>query len=58
MLDGIPVIDSHVHYAWPITQMSLADVLAENGADMVCLAALPGTARLDPTPEILAFKHA
>ena len=58
MIDGIPVIDSHVHYAWPITQMSLTSALQENGADMVCLAALPGLARLDPTPDILAYKHA
>ncbi len=57
MIAGIPVIDSHVHYAWPITEMSLTEVLAENGVDMVCLAALPGCARLDATPDILVYKH-
>jgi len=51
-------IDGHAHYAWPITGESLERVLRLTGADAVCLAALPGTSRLDPTPDILCYKSA
>jgi hypothetical protein len=50
------IIDSHVHFAWPILHDSLTDVLKATGADGVCLAALPGCSRLDPTLDILAYK--
>ena len=51
-------IDAHVHYAWPITGESLARVLELTGADAACLAALPGTPRLDSTLDILCYKLA
>lgn len=57
MVYDIPVIDSHVHYAWPITAGSLTDVLQKTNTDQVCLAALSGQARLDPTLDILVYKH-
>jgi len=56
--EPIRCIDGHVHYAWPVTGESLERVLELTGADTVCLAALPGTSRLDPTPDILCYKLA
>ena len=49
-------IDSHAHFAWPVSFDSLTDLLQKTGASSACLAALPGTSRLDPTPEILCYK--
>ncbi len=57
MYTELPIVDSHVHYAWPILADSLTDILYEAQADMVCLAALPGQARMDPTLDILVYKH-
>ena len=57
MYKGIPLIDGHAHYGWPITPDSLTSVLEQTHADMVSLAALPGCARLNPTLDILAYKH-
>ncbi len=57
MYTNIPIIDSHVHYAWPIMADNLSGVLEKAGIDAVCLAALPGQARLDPTLDILVYKH-
>ena len=51
------IIDSHVHFAWPITHDSLDEALAVSGADMACLTALAGCTRLDPTLDILVYKH-
>lgn len=51
-----PRIDGHVHYAWPLSDESLNDVLKQSNIDAVCLAALPCTSRLDPTPDILCCK--
>lgn len=50
------ILDAHMHYAYPIREDSLIDALKETGVDYVSLAALPGGARLDPTPDILALK--
>lgn len=55
---SFPIVDSHVHYAWPISFDSLTDVLAKTGADYVALAALPGCSRLNPTLDILSYKLA
>lgn len=57
MYQDIPIIDSHVHYGWPILADSLTDILAQTHTDAVCLAALPGQTRLDPTLDILVYKH-
>ena len=57
MHQDIPVIDAHVHYGWPITADSLTGVLEATQTDQVCLAALPGQTRLDPTLDILVYKH-
>jgi hypothetical protein len=54
--ESISRIDSHVHFAWPVSFESLTDILKKTGADAVCLAALPGTSRLDPTPDLLCYK--
>ena len=56
MHETISLIDSHVHFAWPVSFESLTDILRKTGADAVCLAALPGTSRLDPTPDLLCYK--
>lgn len=56
MRKTISRIDSHVHFAWPVSFESLTDILKKTGADAVCLAALPGTSRLDPTPDLLCYK--
>lgn len=62
MWDHLKVIDGHVHYAWPISEDSLASALAATGADAVCLAALPvgftkgGCAHPSTTLDCLAFK--
>lgn len=58
MHPSIKRIDAHAHLAYPITNDSLERVLALTQADAVCLAALPGTARLDPTLDLLCYKHA
>lgn len=57
MYDNICILDSHVHYSWPITADSLTETLDKTHTDKVCLAALPGQARLDPTLDILVYKH-
>ncbi|MEG1523482.1 MAG: amidohydrolase family protein [Clostridia bacterium] len=57
MWNNLRVLDSHVHYAWPITPDSLTSILAKTDTDMACLAALPGCGRLNPTLDILAYKH-
>ena len=56
MRKTIARIDSHVHFAWPVSFDSLTEILRKTGADAVCLAALPGTRRLDPTPDLLCYK--
>ncbi|MEA4870245.1 MAG: amidohydrolase family protein [Christensenella sp.] len=56
MQETISRIDSHVHFAWPVSYESLTSILNKTGADAVCLAALPGTSRLDPTPDLLCYK--
>lgn len=56
MLEKISRIDSHAHFAWPVLFDSLTETLRKTGADAVCLLALPGTSRLDPTPDILCYK--
>ncbi|MEZ4509412.1 MAG: hypothetical protein R2881_07225 [Eubacteriales bacterium] len=56
MQNSLERIDSHVHFAWPVSFDSLADILRKTGASAACIAALPGTGRLDPTPEILCYK--
>lgn len=56
MLDGLTILDAHMHYAYPISEDSLIGALKDTGVDYVSLAALPGPPRLDPTPDILAIK--
>ncbi len=56
MTDGFSILDSHMHYAFPVSEDSLIAVFKETGVDAVCLSALPGGLRLDPTPDILALK--
>ncbi len=51
-------IDGHAHLAYPVSFDSLSGVLQKAGADAVCLLALPGTGRLDPTPDLLCYKLA
>jgi len=54
--NSISRIDGHVHYAWPVRLESLWETLRQTDADAVCLLALPGTSRLDPTPDTLCAK--
>lgn len=56
MLDGLTILDAHMHYAYPIREDSLIGALKDTGVDYVSLAALPGPPRLDTTPDILALK--
>ncbi|MEN6595566.1 MAG: hypothetical protein ABFC31_11550 [Clostridiaceae bacterium] len=56
MNENVRRIDGHVHFARPIQFESLESILRQTGADAVCLLALPGTARLDPTPDVLCYK--
>ena len=56
MQNHISRIDGHVHYAWPVRLESLEETLLQTGADAVCLLALPGTSRLDTTPDVLCAK--
>ncbi len=49
-------IDGHAHFGWPVSPDSLADILKKSGADAACLHALPGTSRLDTTPDLLCYK--
>lgn len=56
MQNSISRIDGHVHYAWPVRLESLEETLALTGADAACLLALPGTSRLDTTPDVLCAK--
>ena len=58
MEKAYPILDGHVHYAWPVTHESLTESLSLSGADLVNLAALPGCSRLNPTLDILTYKHA
>ncbi len=56
MQEKISRIDSHAHFAWPVLFDCLTQTLQKTGADAVCLLALPGTSRLDSTPDILCYK--
>ena len=56
MIKSFSRIDGHAHFSWPVSFESLSSILSKAGADAVCLAALPGTSRLDPTPDILCYK--
>lgn len=56
MNETIRRIDGHVHFARPIRVESFESILQKSGAQAACLLALPGTARLDPTPDILCCK--
>lgn len=56
MHSSIHCIDSHVHLAYPISFDSLSAILQKAESDSVCLLALPGTSRLDPTPDLLCYK--
>lgn len=49
-------IDGHVHFARPIRVENFESILQKTGAQAACLLALPGLARLDPTPDILCLK--